>query len=191
MTIYRAVPRATFNPDRVHTRHPGVRLPGNVPYLVDNLWELTRPDEKPSRRHAVYASPTAALALDGAAGVGRAQDGFIACRVKFRTAPKMFQLSVADARYHPDVRKLQNAVHAKLAGQPDIGLEGKLCLAPLFVPGMTAEELNAAMSDNAGLRDLVMELAALVSIWDDASNSMIGELFFEIEEGNTYTLHPV
>ena len=191
MKIFRAVSCTKFDPEREYTRHPGTRLPGNVPYLVDNLWEFTHPDDMHSRRNSVYASPTAALALDGAAGVGQPQDGFIACRVECRSVPKAFQLSVADARYHPEVKRLQKAVHDKLVGQDPVGFEGKLALAPLFVPGMTRDELKAAMEGNAKLRDLVMELATLVTLWKDTSNSAIGELFFEIDEDNAYTLHPV
>lgn len=37
MAIYRAVPRETFQPGTQMRRNPGRRLPGNVPYLVDNL----------------------------------------------------------------------------------------------------------------------------------------------------------
>lgn len=191
MKIFRAVPHAGFNPEREYRRHPGTRMPANVPYLVDNLWEFTRPDDMPSRRKSVYASPTAALALDGAAGVMRPKDGFVACRVECRSAPKTFQLSVADARYHPDVKKLQKAVHDKLAGSVPVGLDEKLALAPLFVPGMTRDELQAAMEGNAGLRELVIELAALVAVWKDTPNLAEGELFFEIDESNAYHLHPV
>lgn len=191
MNIFRAVPHAGFDPARVHTRHPGTRLPANVPYLVDNLWEFTRPHSMPSRRKSVYASPTPALALDGAAGVKQPQDGFIACRVECRYPPKAFQLSVADARYHDDVKILQKTVHAKLAGMSAAGPQGKLALAPLFVPGMTRDELQVAMEESVALRDLVVELAALVTIWKDTPDVEAGEVFFEIDEDNAYTLHPV
>ncbi|MDN4051754.1 hypothetical protein QPK32_01475 [Massilia sp. YIM B02763] len=191
MNIFRAVPRAGFDPARLHTRHPGTRLPANVPYLVDNLWEFTRPASMPSRRKSVYASPSASLALDGAAGVGRAQDGFVACRVVCRYPPTCFQLSVTDARYHPDVKALQKVVHARLADLGPAGLQDKLALAPLFVPGMTPDELHAAMEGNAALRDLVQELAALVTLWTGTPDPDAGELFFEIDENNVYSLHPV
>jgi hypothetical protein len=38
---------------RQTTRRP----PGNIPYIVDNLWEWMRPDSFPCRRHSVFASP--------------------------------------------------------------------------------------------------------------------------------------
>ena len=189
MQIYRAVPLKTYDSKRVHKRYPGARLPGNVPYFVDNLWEFTRPDDKPSRRHAVYASPTVELAFDGAAGVGQPRDGYVACRVECVSSPKTFQLSVADARYHPDVKTLQKVAHDKLGGESPLSFNDKLALAPLFLPGITRNELMAAMEQNGQLHYLVEELASLVTLWSDTPNSAVGELFFEIDEDNSYTLH--
>ena len=70
-----------------------------------------------SRRSSVYTSPTDTLALDGAAGIGQTQDGFIACRVDCRSSPKIFQTSITEVRYHLDVKGLQKAVHDKLTGK--------------------------------------------------------------------------
>lgn len=191
MPIYRAVPRDSYDPGQVHVRHPGSRLPANVPYFVDNLWELARPADKPSRRHAVYASPTVELALDGAAGIGQLQDGFIACRLEFLAPPKMCQLSVADARYHADVKRLQRAAHERLTGLVPKGLDARLALAPLFLPGLTRNELVGLMNGSAPLREFVEALAATVTVWNDVPAAATGELFFELEEGNSYTLHRV
>lgn len=191
MPIYRAVTRNAFNPHKIYTRHPGARLPANVPYFVDNLWEFTRPGDKPSRRHAVYASPTVELALDGAAGVGRPRDGFIACRVEFSAPPRMCQLSVADARYHRDLRTLQQAAHERLTKLVQSGLDARLALAPLFLPGLTRDELSGLMTGNAALREFVESLAAIVTVWSDVPDTATGELFFELDEGNSYRLHPL
>jgi len=188
MPIYRAVARTSFDPEREHVPYPGQRLPGNLPYFVDNLWEFTRPEDKPSRRHAVYASPTPELALDGASGPRRPRESFIACEVVPRAPLRTFQLSVADARAHPDLPVLRDAVHEKIAAAT---LDEKLAFAPLFVPGMTRAELAAAMDRSAALRVFVTALAARVSVWSDMPDTAKGELFFEIEEGNSYTLHPV
>lgn len=191
MHIYRAVPRETFDPDKIYKRHPGTRLPANVAYFVDNLWEFTRPDDKPSRRHAVYASPTVELALSGAAGVGEPTDGFIACRVVFGPPPKMFQLSVRDARYHPDVRRLQKAADRELTRLTATGLNARLALAPLFLPGLTRDELTELMKDNGPLREFVETLAATVTVWTDTPDAATGEWTFELDEVNSYTLEPV
>ncbi|QNA88869.1 hypothetical protein G4G28_10925 [Massilia sp. Dwa41.01b] len=166
-------------------------MPGNVPYFVDNLWELTRPDDKPSRRKAVYASPTVELAFDGAAGVGQPREGFIVCRVECSRPPNMFQLPVTDARYHPDVKRLQKLVHGKLGGAVPPPLSDRLALAPLFLPGIARHELMAAMEENGALRQLVEELVSRVTLWTDTPDPVRGEQFFELDKDNSYTLHAV
>lgn len=191
MQIYRAVRLDTFKPGHVYTRHPGTRLPANVPYFVDNLWEFSRPNGRPSRRHAVYASPTVDLAFDGAAGVRQPRDGFVVGHVECRAPAKTFQLSVADARYHPDVRNLQKLVHDRLAGRHPLGPADRLTLAPLFLPGVTRSELTGMMEGNALLRDFVDMLASTVTVWFDAPDCAAGEILFELEGDNSYTLHPV
>ena len=54
--IYRATKNA--DPSKISTPYPTRRQPGNVPYLVDNLWAWTRPEGYPDRRQSAYASPT-------------------------------------------------------------------------------------------------------------------------------------
>jgi hypothetical protein len=189
MPIYRAVRRNTYNPDHINVRHEGARLPANVPYFVDNVWEFTRPDDKPSRRYAIYASPTAELALDGAAGVGQPQDDFVACRVEFSGTPKMFQMSVPDARYHPDVRTLQRIAHTELTGLTTADTDARLALAPLFLPGLTRNELAGLMKGSAPLRAFVEKLAASVTVWADTPKAEAGEFFFELNAGDSYKLH--
>lgn len=193
MRMYRAVPREALQPGVEMRRNPGRRLPGNVPYLVDNLWEYARPDDRPSRRHAVYASPTPELALQNAIAGGFAPDQYVACRLAFRYAPAIIQLSVSDARYHPDIRRLQQLVNKALrdwAGQP---LQDKLALAPLFLPGIGREELQVAAAGDALLGELLRSAAAAVTIWSPQPGQVNpdGELFFEIAEDNAYTLEPV
>ncbi|GGX77149.1 hypothetical protein GJV26_16765 [Massilia dura] len=161
--------------------------------MVDNLWEFTRPADKPSRRHAVYASPTPQLALKNAAAGALAQDQYVACELRFRHAPAMIQLTVSDARDHPDIRKIQSLVNQQLKDWAAGSLQDKLGLAPLFLPGVTQEELASAMAGNAHLDELVRQAAAAVTIWsaDPVTVSPDGVLFFEITEDNAYTLHPV
>ncbi len=190
MEIFRAVPRKSFDVDRIHRRYDGRRLPGNVAYFVDNLWELTRPTALPSRRHAVYASPTPELALAAASADVLAQSDYLACRVIFNQVPRrVFQLSVLDARYHRDVRQLQKLVNERLKNAP--GLENKLALGPLFLPGVTKEELTLAMQSNATLRAFVDDLSDAVTIWSDAPSLAEGEIMFELDEDIYYTLQPV
>lgn len=193
MPIYRAVPRARLTPGQPIHRNPGRRLPGNVSYLADNLWEYTRPAGMPSRRHAVYASPTPELALQNASADVLRQSEYVACRLDFHVQPPMIQLTVSDARYHPDIRRLQQMVNEGLRDWHAGDLGGKLALAPLFLPGVTREELDAAMAREPLLERAVRELAAAVTLWTPAPGevSADGELFFEIADDNFYTLQPV
>jgi hypothetical protein len=186
MEIYRAVEPGTW--EKEYRWRDGTRLPSNVPYLVDNLWEFTRPPDKPSRRRAIYASPTAELAVDGACGPGRTRDMFAAYRLTFRKPPNAFQLSVPDARLHRDVGKLQKQANEQLKA---LGFDGKLALAPLFLPGTTKKELQDAMDNNLQLRTLVDALAAMVTMWTDVPDPEKGEIIFEIDRDNTYALEPV
>lgn len=190
MVLYRAVPRHDLQPEEKVRRNAGRRLPGNIPYLVDNLWEFARPDSMPSRRHAVYASPTPALALENASVFQIPPGGYVACRLEFFREPAMVQLSVTDARKHPDVGHLQKLVNTRLGDWAGRDAAAKQQLATLFLPGITKGELAAAMSSSNLLSDLVEHAVAAVSLWA-SEPAADGELFFEISEENYYVLHPV
>lgn len=195
MQLYRAVLRAGFQPDQIFKWRDGRRLPGNLPYLVDNLWEFTRPAGMPSRRSAVFASPTAALAVEGACAGKFKPEDFLALEVVFSKPPtKLMQLSVKDARYHPDAGVLQRLVnrlldpeHGRWNGRSD---ESKVRLAPLFMPGTSAEALERACERDKELRAIVDEAAAAVTMWADAPDVMVGEISFELGREDTYTLRP-
>lgn len=58
--MYRAVHKASFVPDTVYSEQKTKRVPNNVPHIIDNLWEMFRTEEFPSRRFSAYASPTPA-----------------------------------------------------------------------------------------------------------------------------------
>ena len=192
MAIFRAVERASFNPEKVYERHPGARLPGNVPYLIDNIWECARPQYLPSRRHAVYASPTPELALLCASANALGRDKYMACEVHLATPPeKLFQLSVWDARDHRDLKRLQKLVHAALGQWGQRPFDGKLAFAPLFLPGMTAKEIADAANATPELGELLTTLTAAATMWSESPDPSKGEVIFELEQGNTYSLTPV
>jgi hypothetical protein len=191
--MYRAIPRSRFTPGQPITRSQGRRLPGNVSYLADNLWEFARPPGMPSRRHAVYASPTPELALQNAVPEGGRMDEYVACLLEFDYRPAMIQLTVSDARYHPDIRRLQRIVNEQLRDWGAGGIGIKMALAPLFLPGIAKDELAAAMAGEPLLEKIVREAAAAVTLWSPAPSTVSpdGELFFEIAEDNFYTLQAV
>lgn len=192
MQFFRAVPTAQYQPGETLRRHPGRRLPSNIPYMVDNLWEFTRPPERPSRRHAVYASPSAELALVYAVAGGAERRGYIACAMRFIKAPAFMQLSVEDAKLHPDVLVLQQFVNRQLGSSSALPLARKRELSPLFIPGVTRAELLEAMEGSSLLAEVVREAAKQVSFWwPQGAVAETGELFFEIDDDNAYTLEAV
>jgi hypothetical protein len=189
MKMFRAVPHAKFA-DNFAWRD-GNRLPGNVPYFVDNLWEFTRPADKPSRRRAVYASPTAELALESASADVLKRHGYAVGLVEFQgPMPMLFQISVKDARYHKDIGSLQKLVNEAFQGGTR-KLESRLALAPLFLPGTKPDELVTAISSSAELGILIDKLAGAVTIWNDIADPGVGEISFELPQQTTYSLRKV
>ncbi|WP_374359757.1 hypothetical protein [Pseudoduganella danionis] len=173
-----------------YRRMPGARLPSNVPYLIDNLWEFARPLNRPSRRNAVYASPTPELALMNASAALDAGDAYMACRIEFLFNPPMFQLSETDARKHPDLQNLQRVITQRLQRLGMLGMDTMMPLAALFLPGVTKAELQTSMDASPMLADLVNAASSAVRLWD-CLPVPDGELFFEIAEDNHYVLRPV
>lgn len=194
LTLYRAEARSTLRTGVPFTRRAGRRLPSNVPFVVDNIWEFTRPDGMPSRRHCVCASPTPALALEGASQGEARREDYLACRLELVGSPRLLQIGVKDARYHPDVEQVQQAVLGGLRkdGWSEAPLERKLALAPLFVPGVSREELRAAMAREPLLAAVVESAAARVTIWTRLpAPHPEGEVFFELDQGQAFILHPL
>ena len=102
------------------------------------------------------------------------------------------QLTVEDAKLHPDTLMLQQFVNRKLGSWSALALERKVELAPLFLPGITRAELFGAMGTSTLLDEVVREAPALVTFWwPEGSIQGTGELFFEIDDDNVYTLDPV
>jgi hypothetical protein len=182
MKMYRAVPRTDLLETTVLRSLHTSRVPVNVPYLVDNIWENLRPEYAPSRRHAIFASPSPDQALKSASKDG-ASDKVVCELVINDSNCRVAHLSKPDAKDHDDIRRLMciaSPLFAKLFhNMPD---EAKLVYAPLFVPGTTAGRIA-----NLLLRP---ELSALAeasdacTMWKEARFEPVpghnGELFFNL-----------
>lgn len=193
-TLYRAELRSKLQTGVMISRFNGRRLPSNVPFAIDNIWEYTRPDTMPSRRHSVYASPTPALALAGASQGSASRDDYVVCRLELVGSPRLLQIEVEDARYHRDVEAVQREILRRLrvGDWAQAPLEHKLALAPLFLPGVTRAELQQALRRHALLAEVVDSAAAQVTLWTPpAAPNAQGEIFFELDEGQGYVLHPL
>ena len=187
MKIFRAVPHANIG--ETFAWRKDTRLPSNVPYFVDNLWEFTRPADKPSRRRAVFGSPTAAVALESASADLLTREGYAVGLVEFQgPTPVPFQISVKDARYHKDIGKLQKLAKEAFQGDTRRNFENRLALAPLFLPGMTTDELATAMNSSVELAAMVQRLAAAVTIWNDIADPELGEISFELTPQTSFSL---
>ena len=197
MTLYRAIP--ANNDHQFPKFYPHLdtrRIPGNVPYLVDNLWEWLRPEGRPSRRHAAYASPTPALALAAAAPRPEDQAHYVVTTVTFPGHHAMAQLPVADARFHGDTRILPKLLNVALGLRwPELNDAQRLRLTALYLPASSREDVNSAMLELPEATR--QEVVALSTFWQDATlihpdqhafEHPEGELFFQAHDGYKLTL---
>ena len=165
---------------------PTRRAPGNVPYIVDNLWEWRRPHHMPSRRHCVCVSPHPELA----AQAGGTLSGRV-FRVEVSGA-RMAQIPQCDAREHPDAVGEQSLPRfvLRLLGQAWLDGPAKIKMpeALLWTPCLAQAEVEAVFTSErlASVRDNVWDA---IHFWDDARSIVPdsewpfpgGEIFFEAE----------
>lgn len=191
MKLYRAIPEDKFTEQKVYKRQATKRVPSNVPYLVDNIWEYLRPEKYPSRRHSVYASPTPELALENASMI---TDGaFVVTEVKFSNRNyKIAHIQVADARYHRDIKLIMSCVMEHFGKDfTSKSIMEKQKHAELFLPVVSKEELHQYFNRNAVNKELENNLKGVSSFWGQASlepDEHDGELFFEIMDNCEYKL---
>jgi len=191
MSLFRAVPAShpATNGQPQRARHT-VRLPKNVPYIVDNLWEHLRPEAMPCRRHAVYASPTPALARQNISSV--IADGEVAVyEVVIEGAYKMAQLRVEDARCHGDIAAVQDIFQASIASLLAASVQERQLASPLFMPGCSKQDWARAVQDSQWAARFAKEASRRSTFWSDAVTEPMdsrGELFYELGKGASYRL---
>jgi len=185
MQIFRALPTYKAITNDVLTPRSTARPPGNVPYVVDNLWEWARPSHMPCRRFAVYASSSPTLALTSGAADSRA------FRVELPGRFKAAQLlSNTDSKYHPECRGLRRWLIKQL-GQSWIeeSALARHALAPLWMPCLESAETDEVLkgADKLDSRALAQEIhywqdVRLIKTTDDIDPEA-GEVFFEPLDG--------
>jgi len=196
MEIYRSekvgLQLNTLNPPR-----PTMRLPGNVPYVVDNLWEWQRPEGYPNRRNSVYASPCPKLASE----LGR--EGGQIYRVNVCGNSKIAQLQgYTDSKFHPDCKDLKKGILRLLgiSGKDSFwhraSLSEKEAIGRLWIPGLTKDQVEELFSTVSGLNDIKDSVAGLIRYWKDVklihegiAADSTGEIFFESDQGYTLSAH--
>ena len=166
-----------------------LRLPSNVPYVVDNLWEFLRPDHMPSRRYSIYASPTPELARQNCSGSDQGQ-GLCVYRLVIQGEALLAQLPVKDAREHADVQLTRHTVQSVVQQMADASAEEKSSLGLLFLPGASRADWERARAASALAAQLIDTLSAASTFWRDASptpnSDSNGELFLQLLAGAGY-----
>lgn len=168
--LYRAVPLSQADVHRKYTRHSSPRAPSNIPYVVDNLWEMLRPEHRPSRRHAFYASPTPELALKNASAPTGGQE-YVVCELEVHGKVRIAQIPQEDARYHPDVRALREMVMKTLSDErlDWADFATRQAFGPLFMPWLKPEELRNVLAPQLPLVQRIIAQAEEIStFWQDS-----------------------
>lgn len=190
--LFRAVPAGNHSDAcKSFELRDTVRLPVNVPYVVDNLWEFLRPDHMPCRRYAVYASATPALALANASTVDRG-NGFTACALQINGPSRIAQLRVQDARWHGDIKRVLGLVQQSFADMQMTSSEERQHAAMLFMPAAKREDWQRLREISPFADSFIAQASALSTLWHDARatpEADDGELFFELAPGSSYTLN--
>ena len=150
----------------------------------------------PSRRHAIYASPTAALALKNASAALEEGEEYVVCRVLVDpSSVRVAHLEVTDARYHSDIRLITQWIsrHGDQLMQLPPGPKQKIAL--LFMPGLGRAELTTLWREHALVAELCTYARQNSTFWASASPAprlSEGELFFELKtDADTYQLEVV
>lgn len=165
---------------------PTPRPPGNVPYVVDNLWEWARPEGFPSRRQCVCASPTPALAQQyGGTAAGRVYE------VRQLVGARVAQLELPDAKLHADARSLHKTLLQLLGGSSFLTgtWAARQALAPLWMPCLTRDEVEALFATEPALAAIKTRLMDQIGFWKDVRLVSLsspwpfpqGEIFFEAQ----------
>lgn len=192
--MYRAVPKDGFIPDTIYYGQQTKRIPSNVPYIIDNIWEWLRTDTLPSRRQAIYASPTPQLALENASSVGSDTNKYIVCELVVNDNNlTLAHLNIKDARYHTDISILMRQINTLLGKEfSDLSIQDKIKHAPLYLPAVGKEELDHYFTNEGYL--LVDKIKSISTFWKDIVNipqDHDGELFFNLSPNGSYTLKPI
>ncbi len=183
--IYRAIAEEAFSPDCQYPMSTR-RVPSNIPYLVDNMWEWLRPDHMPSRRTAVFASPQRELALQ------YANESTALCKVQLPRSARVAQVvDYPDARFHPDVKRLPRIMLGTLEQKwVDSAMTKKGSgLGWLYMPVLSKDEVDALLSACSLGQAIATQMKTESTFWQDTNlvdpnlHLTDGELFFHSPDG--------
>jgi hypothetical protein len=170
-----------------------LRPPMNVPFVVDNLWEWTRPEGHPSRRTGCFACPTPSAALKSQPAN---QKSYVRRLASLPHGWMITQHILEDAKFDPDVRSLPK--YLRRAFGPEwfgIPMAQKQPECLLFCPVLSKDEVQQIIDASKILN--ATDLASQVTYWNrvrlcrfgEDKISPEGEIFFSIPpEGVSFEL---
>ena len=186
-TIYRSVLlMGGVAPDKLLRTDDIPRPPVSVPNVVDNLWEWVRPDRFPSRRFAIFASPTRELAES------HGPEGGHVYRVEFHGPVVICQVrGYRNSKRHPECVSLPIFLYEHLG--PSFlaaAMERKIEAGRLWLPCLTKSEVDRLFEESPELRALRDDLRKTVRYWDDVvlvddehGMDEESEVFFDAPDG--------
>lgn len=185
MEIYRSE-MPGLQSDHLYLPRTTMRIPSNVPYIIDNLWEWKRPSVYPNRRHSIYASPCPILASQ----LGR-KDGQV-YKIEVCDDVIIAQLNgYEDSKFHPECKEIKNLLLALfgISGNnskwKDLSIEEKSRIGLLWVPGLTKEQVEDLFESVVEMSVVKDDVYEMIKYWDEVSiinkNESLnprGEVFF-------------
>ncbi|MFQ5443368.1 MAG: hypothetical protein ACE5EK_02005 [Nitrospinales bacterium] len=193
LNLYRSIDSEKKS-DALYEYKSTMRPPGNVPYVVDNLWEWKRPEEYPNRRFSVFASPSQELA-----NKSTSTEGYKAFRVELNGDFKLAQLkeNYCDSKYHPETKILKRnliALVSEISGERwiDLDLKKKQEIGQLWIPCLRKKEISYLFDSIPLLKKIREQLYNKINYWNDVKTlstdndfpmNETGELFFEPFDG--------
>ena len=200
-TLYRAVKKEDFKKDAVYSTLLTRRLPGNLPYVIDNIWEYLRPDKFPDRRHSAFGNPSPEQALESALIGGGSAEEYVVCEIEFLSGRvKLAHIKAEDASKHDDSRKLRKGIFQLIHGTSDKGFSNlsasqKLPYASLFLPGLSKKEMGEILHATPQMQAIKRFVESKSTFWEqdiaDSPQPHNGELFFEMLDEGQYRLKEI
>jgi len=192
MKLYRSINVENANFKRDYNFRDTMRPPGNIPYIVDNLWEWKRPEEFPNRRFSAYTSPNPELALK----LGP-ENGTI-FEIQFTGVYKIAQLTqYTDSKFHPECKTLKNKIINLLkqeTGEWWLNWDNKKKqkISPLWMPCLRKNEVEDLFNTVPYLQSIKKQVKSFIAYWDNVNlvdfgegilSDLEGEIFFEARGG--------
>lgn len=196
MAIYR-MQAPPENAEKVFFRQPTRRLPKDIPFLVDNIWEWVRSiryPHFPSRRHSLFAA--ASIEAAKAWSSTNSQVFEVLIEPTELVAQQMFHKPV---RLHCDLKLIHGLVveAVQKSGWADRIITDKSSSSPLFAPGLTGQEVEEVISSWPTIANIKQDLLDAPKFWREISlvesqhvSPSLGEVFFEPSEQG-FRLRPI